>query len=55
MVFKEAAQRLKNIDKPITILYFRDLDPRGRDIERYITETLDDFGVEANVERVALT
>jgi len=51
----EAAQRLKNIDKPITILYFGDLDPRGRDIERYITETLEDFGVEANVERVALT
>lgn len=51
----EAAQRLMDIDKPITILYFGDLDPRGRDIERYITETLKDFGVSADVKRVALT
>jgi len=51
----EAAQRLKNIDKPITILYFGDLDPRGRDIERYIMETLQSFNVHVNVERVALT
>lgn len=50
-----AAERLKNIDKPITILYFGDLDPRGKDIQRYLTETLRDFDVEAHVERVALT
>jgi hypothetical protein len=51
----EAAQRLKNVDKPITILYFGDLDPRGKDIQRFLTETLPDFGVSANVHRVALT
>jgi len=51
----EAAQRLKNVDKPITILYFGDLDPRGADIQRYLTETLQNFGVLVNVERVALT
>jgi len=51
----EASERLGDVDKPITILYFGDLDPRGRDIERFITETLEDFGVEVNVQRVALT
>jgi len=51
----EAAQRLRSVDKPITILYFGDLDPRGKDIQRYLTETLQNFDVEAHVERVALT
>jgi hypothetical protein len=51
----EAAQRLRKVDKPITILYFGDLDPRGKDIQRYLTETLQSFGVSANVQRIALT
>jgi hypothetical protein len=51
----EAAQRLRDVDKPITILYFGDLDPRGKDIQRYLTETLQNFGVSANVQRIALT
>jgi len=50
----EAAQRLRKVDKPITILYFGDLDPRGKDIQRYLTETLLGFGITANVQRVAL-
>jgi hypothetical protein len=51
----EAAQRLRKVDRPITILYFGDLDPRGKDIQRYLTETLQNFGVSANVQRIALT
>jgi hypothetical protein len=51
----DAAMRLRNIDKPITILYFGDLDPRGEDIQRYLTETLRGFGVVVNVQRIALT
>ena len=52
----KAAQRLMNVGKPITILYFGDYDPRGKDIQRYITETLNrEFDLDVRVERVALT
>ncbi|MEM3356898.1 MAG: hypothetical protein QW166_03620 [Candidatus Bathyarchaeia archaeon] len=51
----EAAKRLNDIGKPITILFFSDLDPRGLDIQRDVEETLHNFGVDFNLERVALT
>jgi len=51
----QAAQRLTNVGKPITILYFGDLDPRGKDIQRYLTETLNGFGIVAKIHRLALT
>jgi len=51
----EASKHLANVDKPITILYFGDFDMRGKDIQRYITERLEGFGIEANVQRIALT
>jgi hypothetical protein len=51
----QATQHLQRVDKPITILYFGDFDMRGKDIERYICERLDNFGVDAEVRRVALT
>lgn len=55
---KEAADRLKRVDqdRDKTILYFGDFDPSGQDIERNITERLENtFGVSLQVERVALT
>jgi hypothetical protein len=51
----DAANHLRNIGKPTTILYFGDFDMRGKDIERYITQRLKDFDVAANVQRIALT
>jgi len=51
----ETTKRLRNVDKPITILYFGDLDPRGKDIQRYLIDTLLGFGITANVQRIALT
>jgi len=51
----DAANRLQDTDLPITILYFGDHDMRGEDIERYLTEMLQHFGVEAEVNRIALT
>lgn len=50
-----ASERLGDIDKPITILYFGDFDMRGKDIERYLTEMLKQFGVQVDVHRIALT
>jgi hypothetical protein len=37
------------------IIYFGDYDPSGEDIPRSIIENLDKFGVEVNLERVALS
>lgn len=51
----EAAKHLRKTGKPTTILYFGDFDMRGKDIERYITQRLQDFNVTANVQRIALT
>lgn len=51
----EAAEHLRTVGKPTTILYFGDFDMRGKDIERYITQRLKDFNVNANVQRIALT
>lgn len=52
----EASEALRQIDKPITILYFGDFDMRGVDIQRYLKERLqEDFGVNVIVQRIALT
>ena len=51
----EAARHLRTITRPITILYFGDFDMRGVDIERYLTDRLQQFGVATNVKRLALT
>lgn len=42
-------------ERKIEILYFGDFDPSGADIERYVGETLVEFGLSANVTRVAIT
>jgi 5S rRNA maturation endonuclease (ribonuclease M5) len=55
----EASKRLKEIQKPIHILYFGDFDPSGEDIFRTIKEKLiKDFGVnrrKLHIKKVALT
>ena len=52
----EGAKRLSRISKPKLILYFGDYDMRGIDIQRHITETLENFGLtNFQVRRVALT
>jgi len=52
----EGAKRLSRISKPKLILYFGDYDMRGIDIQRHITETLENFGLtNFQVKRVALT
>lgn len=40
----EAAQSLKDIDKPIYIYHFGDFDPSGRDAARHIAVSLKEFG-----------
>ena len=56
-----ASQRLnrilsENSEKELLILYFGDYDMRGLDIERNIQQSFEeDFGLEINVERIALT
>lgn len=50
------AERLKTIDKPITILYCGDFDPSGIDIQRFITEKLKEYGItNLTVKRVCIT
>lgn len=50
------AERLKPIDKPITILYCGDFDPSGIDIQRFITEKLKEYGItNLTVKRVCIT
>jgi hypothetical protein len=52
---KNMAQHL-NIEKPTLILYFGDLDPSGKDIERDFGERLSAYGGQNfHVQRVALT
>jgi hypothetical protein len=55
----EASKRLKEIKKPIYILYFGDFDPSGEDIFRTIKEKLTkDFGIsrrKLHIKKVALT
>jgi len=50
----EATKKLREVGKPIFILYFGDFDMRGVDIQRYLEERFEGFGLDVNVERVAL-
>ena len=54
---KQAADRIReNAEgREVIILYFGDFDPSGRDIERFIGETLEWFGAEATIENIAVT
>jgi hypothetical protein len=53
---KEAADLLEAVDgKKISIVYFGDFDPSGADIERFVSETLTEFGLEIDFHRVAIT
>ena len=54
---KEAADRIEeNAEgRETIILYFGDFDPSGRDIERFVTETLEWFGVDATIHNIAVT
>jgi hypothetical protein len=58
-VLYEAAERFKNINKPIWILYFGDHDPTGVDIHRSIKENLiKHFGIKRknlHLRKVAIT
>lgn len=53
----EAAQRMLDAEednKEVKILYFGDFDPSGVDMDRFYVETLDFFGVTADLERYAV-
>jgi len=54
---KEAADRIQEHaeGRRTVILYFGDFDPSGRDIERFISESLEWFGVDATIENIAVT
>ena len=45
---------IRNDRKPI-ILYFGDFDPSGKDIDRFIAESLSWFGLEIEFKRIAVT
>jgi hypothetical protein len=54
---KEAADRLQaeSDGKKVTILYYGDFDPSGVEITEYVRKRLlSDFGVDAEVERIAI-
>lgn len=50
----EMANRFKDIDKRIVVLYFGDYDPSGEDIPRSIVDNLERFGVTIELKRMAL-
>lgn len=50
----EMANRFRDIDKHIVVLYFGDYDPSGEDIPRSIVENLERFGVSIDLRRIAL-
>jgi len=54
---KDAAARfMENAkDKKAVVLYFGDFDPSGKDIERFIAEALDWFGVEVKIKPIAVS
>jgi hypothetical protein len=54
---KEATDRIEtNAEgRETIILYFGDFDPSGRDIERFIAESLEWFGVDAIIHNIAVT
>jgi hypothetical protein len=47
--------KTKAAGREVKIVYFGDFDPSGADIERFIGEALRSFGVDVEVERVAVT
>ena len=56
---KDAAIRIrdavKDTEKVPIIVYFGDFDPSGADIERFLRETMEWFGIQVEVKRVAVT
>lgn len=51
----EAAERFRDIGKPVVILYLGDWDPSGLDIERDVEIRIREiFGIEVDVQRVLL-
>ncbi|NCO33061.1 MAG: hypothetical protein AUJ92_11625 [Armatimonadetes bacterium CG2_30_59_28] len=46
---------LRQVNKPVKILYFGDFDPSGEDMVRDLRERLTRYGAEVDVEKVALT
>ncbi len=53
---KEAAERFRRFDgKPLHLIYLGDHDPSGEDMVRDVRERLAMFGVEVDVEKIALT
>jgi len=56
---KDAAVRinkaLKETEKTPIILYFGDFDPSGKDIERFLGEALEWWGINTKVKRIAVT
>lgn len=53
---REAAQRVRGIDRPTVILYVGDFDPSGQDMPRDIRDRLrDDFGATFDLHLIALT
>jgi hypothetical protein len=50
----EAATCFREIQKPIKILYFGDFDPSGQHMPISLRERLDHFGVETEIEVVAI-
>jgi len=54
----EAAMRLKAVQRTgraIKILYFGDYDPSGQDIPRKVEEDLTKFGIDLELEKIAIT
>jgi len=52
---RNAAERYKICEKPITVLYFGDFDPSGEDMVRSLKERLDDRGSRPDLIKCALT
>ena len=50
----EAANNMRNIDKPAFIYYFGDLDPSGWHISQSLEQKLLDFGVDIHFERITV-
>jgi hypothetical protein len=50
----EAAMWFRKVQKPIKILYFGDFDPSGEHMPHSLEERLGFFGVEADIQRVAI-
>lgn len=51
----DVAERIREMHRPTTILYYGDFDPSGEDIVRALDEGLQFFGIQPNVAKVSLT